>query len=229
MIPLKDSNPCTCVPFVTIGLIAVNVAVFLYQASLGRELQGFVRAWGLVPAEVLGRPVTVLTSMFLHGGVVHVGGNMLYLWIFGDNIESAFGHLRFLGLYLVFGLAAAALHTAVDPGSGMPMVGASGAVAGVLGAYALLYPRARVLTAVFFGFFVRLVWIPAAFVLGLWFVLQLVSGLPALSRAGGGVAWFAHVGGFAAGLALALPLVRRVRAECAARERAARRRPTFRM
>jgi membrane associated rhomboid family serine protease len=219
LIPLKDNNPCTCFPFITIGLIAINLAVFVYELLLGPRMVPFVEAYGLIPSQLLLRPETLVSSMFLHAGLLHVGGNMLYLWIFGDNIESAFGHLRFLVLYLVFGVTATLVHALSDLGSTVPMVGASGAVAGVLGSYFLLYPRARVLTLFFLGFFIRLVWVPAIVVLGLWFVLQVINALPSVNRGMGGVAWYAHIGGFAAGVVLSLPAMRRVRAECARRER----------
>lgn len=214
MIPLKDSNPCTCVPVVTIALIAANLLVFAHEILLGPRQVEFMGAYGFIPSEIFARPETLLTSLFVHASLLHVGGNMLYLWIFGDNIESAFGHVRFLLLYLTFGVLASLVHGLSDLRSSVPMVGASGAVAGVLGSYFLLYPRAQVLTLVFLLFFIRLVWIPAVFVLGLWFVLQVVSALPSVSRGGGGVAWFAHVGGFACGALFAIPVLRRVRARC---------------
>lgn len=199
----------------TIGLIAVNVLVFLYQyfvlpPSAG---QAFVYQFGAIPAVVTGGaelPPSVavipgwaglFTSMFLHGGIMHVAGNMLYLWIFGNNIEDAMGRVRFLAFYAVTGLAAAFAHILTDPDSEIPMVGASGAISGVLGAYLLLYPHARVLVLIPLGYFTRLVEIPAGIVLGFWFVLQLFSGAMT-SSSGGGVAWWAHVGGFVAGMVL---------------------------
>jgi membrane associated rhomboid family serine protease len=150
--------------------------------------------------------VTIFTSMFLHGGLLHVGGNMLYLWIFGNNVEDTLGHARFLVFYLLAGVAAALAQIVVNPSSGIPMIGASGAVSGVLGAYLLLFPYARVLTLVMFGFFIRFVHVPALVVLGFWIVVQFVNGLVSVSLAGqrevGGVAFFAHVGGFFAGMGL---------------------------
>jgi membrane associated rhomboid family serine protease len=140
--------------------------------------------------------------MFLHGGFMHLIGNMLYLWIFGNNIEDAMGHLRFVLFYLVCGVAAAMSHALTDAGSVVPMIGASGAISGVLGAYLLLYPRAHVLVLIPLGFFMRLMYVPAGFVLGLWFLLQLISGSVSVGQGGGGVAWFAHVGGFLAGMIL---------------------------
>jgi membrane associated rhomboid family serine protease len=165
------------------------------------------------PADFAAPAVTVFTSMFLHGGLLHLGGNMLYLWIFGNNVEDTLGHGRFLLFYLVAGVAAVAAQAVPDPASTVPMVGASGAVAGVLGAYLLLFPRATILTLMVFGFFVRLVRLPALVVLGLWILLQLFQSYLSLGGGeGGGVAWFAHVGGFAAGMALLFVLRPRRRA-----------------
>ncbi len=217
MIPIKDSNPCTCFPIVTIGLVVANLLVFGHEILLGPQAPGFIRTYGFVPADLLQKPQTLISSMFIHGGVLHIVGNMLYLWIFGDNIESAFGHIRFLMMYVFFGVVGTLAHALSGPGSTVPMVGASGAVAGVLGAYILLYPRARVLTVIFFGFFVRLIWIPAVWVLGLWIVLQVIQALPGINRGASDVAFFAHVGGFAVGVLVALPSMRRVRARCTER------------
>jgi membrane associated rhomboid family serine protease len=224
MLPLKDDIPSRTTPFITVGLIALNVLVFLYQISLqvsgdaqgGRAIEAFVLEFGAVPcrlsglctsAEAFPHPfVTVVTSMFVHGGLLHVGGNMLYLWIFGDNVEDALGHVRFLLFYLLSGIIAATVETAVNPTSPVPMIGASGAVSGVLGAYLVLFPYATVLTLVTFVFFFRLLRIPAILVLGLWFVVQFFNGLGSFHTSGGeaGVAWFAHIGGFVAGIALLL-------------------------
>jgi membrane associated rhomboid family serine protease len=215
MIPLRDDNPTTLTPFFTMAFIATCTLVFAYQATLppGQD-QAFVLQYGAIPSVVLGSasgeaatagfPVTLtlFTSMFLHGGWMHLIGNMLYLWIFGNNIEDAMGHLRFLIFYLLCGIAAAFSHTLTDLHSAIPMVGASGAISGVLGAYLLLYPRARVLILIPMGLMTRTMYVPAAVVLGLWFVLQLLSGGASLGQGGGGVAWFAHVGGFLAGMAL---------------------------
>ena len=223
MIPLRDDVPSQTVPVVTLALIGLNIVVFVYQLSLQmdvdpgaqRAAQDFVREFGVVPCRVTGHcrvpedfppPVlTVFSSMFLHGGLLHLGGNMLYLWIFGNNVEDTLGHGRFVGFYLASGLAAAVAQTVINPGSDIPMVGASGAVSGVLGAYFLLFPYSRVLTLVAFGFFWRFIHLPAVIVLGLWIVLQFVSGYLSLSASGGGeggVAFFAHVGGFIAGMGL---------------------------
>lgn len=230
MIPLKDDAPSRRAPFVTWILVGLNVAVFVYQLSLQlgpepgaqRAAEEFVREFGVTPCRLAGACrmsedappplVTVFTSMFLHGGLLHLGGNMLYLWIFGNNVEDTLGRARFTGLYLVSGAAAAAAQTLVNPSSKIPMVGASGAVSGVLGAYLLLFPYATILTLVTFGFFWRFIHLPAVIVLGLWIVLQFLSGYLSLSAVGaeGGVAFFAHIGGFFVGMALLFVLRPRV-------------------
>ena len=222
MFPLKDDIPSRTFPFVTIGLIGANVLVFLYQLSLSvggpGAAQEFIAEFALVPCRltgacrdaIVGLPspyLTIFSSMFLHGGLLHVGGNMLYLWIFGDNIEDNLGHLRFMVFYLASGVAAALAQTVVSAASGIPMIGASGAVSGVLGAYLIQFPHARILTLLIIGFFVRLVYIPAVVVLGFWAVIQFLNGFLTLGLAtggepGGGVAFWAHVGGFVAGMAL---------------------------
>ncbi len=201
MLPLRDVIPSRRPPIVTVALIAINTLVWFHQASLGpRELERLVRTFALVPARW--RPETFLTSMFLHAGWLHLAGNMLYLWIFGDNVEDRLGRFRFLAFYLACGLAAAAVQVAVEPTSPVPIVGASGAVAGVLGAYFVLFPRSRVLTLLPLVVIVRLVEIPAVYFLGLWFVWQVVGGLQTAGTAQmGGVAFWAHVGGFVAGVA----------------------------
>jgi len=222
--PLKDDNPSNSAPVVTVALIVLNALFFVYQISLeaggadgARAGQAFIEEFGLVPCRLTGAcrvgpelpsPIlTIFTSMFMHGGLFHIGGNMLYLWIFGNNVEDTLGHGRFVVFYFVSGVAAAAAQVALSAASSVPMIGASGAVAGVLGAYLLLFPRANVLTLIVFGFFVRLVRIPAVFVLGFWFLVQFLSGLatwavPRGEAAGGETAWFAHLGGFLTGMAL---------------------------
>lgn len=199
-------------PIVTVLLIASNILVFLYEISLG-EGQGehFVGAFALVPARLFHAAatfsgpfpagVTVFTSMFLHGGLFHLAGNMLYLWIFGNNIEDAMGRFRFIVFYVICGMVAAVSHAMTDTRSLVPMIGASGAISGVLGAYLLLYPQARVLTLFILGFFVRLIEVPAIIILGFWFVLQFLNAL-VTRDGGGGVAWYAHIGGFLAGMVL---------------------------
>lgn len=216
MIPLRDINPRRRFPLVTLTLVLLNVAVFVYELLLPSEsaLDSLAFAWGLVPYQLTQLDprafLSIFTSMFIHGGFMHLLGNMLYLWIFGDNIESALGSLRFLVFYLLCGVGAAAGQVLVDPLSRIPMVGASGAISGVMGAYLLLYPRAEVETLLFLGYFVRLVRMPALVVLGMWILLQLFSGLAALGMdASGGVAWFAHIGGFIAGLVLVVLLRRK--------------------
>ncbi|HLG21231.1 MAG TPA: rhomboid family intramembrane serine protease [Candidatus Manganitrophaceae bacterium] len=222
MIPLRDDNPITVRPILTIGLIAVNVLVFFYQISLGPQAgQLFVYRFGAIPAVLFGietlppeargvpPPLSLFTSMFLHGGLMHLAGNMLYLWIFGNNIEEAMGRLRFTFFYFLCGVIAAMSHALTSAGSVVPMIGASGAISGILGAYILLYPHAQVLTLIPLGFFMRIMYIPAGWVLGLWFLLQLLSGGMAAGQKGGGVAFFAHIGGFVAGMALVGPFKRR--------------------
>lgn len=211
MIPIHDDNPTTLVPVWTYTLIALCVMVFLWQAAIGTRGESLIAyRYGLVPAVFLDRAAlppgvstlpplaTVLTSMFLHGGFMHLAGNLLYLWIFGNNIEDALGHLRFVGFYLLCGLAAALAQALQQPDSTIPMIGASGAISGVLGAYLMLYPRARI-TVVWPPFFLGA--LPAVVVLLFWILMQLIN--TALSDPGQpGVAWLAHVGGFGAGMVL---------------------------
>jgi membrane associated rhomboid family serine protease len=221
--PLKDHNPTRRTAVVTIALIAVNVLVFLYELLLGDSLGRFIAAYGAVPYEIThatdlvgsaygpfehapGPPLvqlTLVTSMFIHGGVMHIFGNMLYLWIFGNNVEDLLGRVKFLFFYLACGIVAGLANILASPNAAVPTVGASGAVAGVLGAYLVAYPRARVLTAVFVLFFIRLVEVPASLLLLFWFVMQSFQGFLSLGvhELSGGVAWFAHVGGFIAGAA----------------------------
>lgn len=220
MIPLRDDIPSRVTPVVSIAFIAANTLVFMFQLSLGQEgFQAVVTSFGVIPATLLGDArlppelyavpptVTIFTSMFLHGGLLHLLGNMLYLWIFADNIEDAMGHVPFVVFYFLCGVAAAMAQALPNPDSTIPMIGASGAISGVLGAYLLLYPRAQVLVLIPLGLFTQIVHLPAMFVLGLWFVLQLVSSAFA-DPASGGVAFGAHIGGFIAGVAL-VPLFTR--------------------
>jgi len=208
MIPLRDTVPSETVPVVTRLLIGANVLVFLYQAALGSYGESFIRAHGLVPRRVhldqLETLRPLVTSMFLHGGWMHLLGNMLYLHIFGDNVEDRVGHLRYLALYLLAGIVAGIAQVAINPRSGLPMVGASGAIAGVTGAYFLFYPRARVVTLVPIFVFLQVVELPAVFFLFVWFAFQLFLGIGSLGMdsAGGGVAFWAHIGGFLAGMVL---------------------------
>jgi membrane associated rhomboid family serine protease len=215
MLPLRDDIPAETTPVVNYLLIAINVVVFLYELMLGPNLERFLMQAAFVPARTAeggGLQVpNALLSMFLHGGWAHIGGNMLFLWIFGDNIEDRLGHLRYALFYLGCGFVAAYTHAFFNPQSTMPAVGASGAIAGVLGAYLFLYPRARILSVVTLGFFIRTVAVPALVYLPFWFVLQLVSGVASIARTSadahaGGVAFWAHIGGFVAGPLLLLLL-----------------------
>ncbi len=202
MFPVSDVIPSRSVPYITIGIIALNALAFLYEIQLSEpDLQLFALSYGVVPASFSW--TAVLSSMFLHGGWLHFLGNMLYLWIFGDNVEDRFGHGLFAIFYLVCGYAAAVGQAMTQPYSTIPMIGASGAIAGVMGAYFVLFPHSRVLTAVFIFIFIDLVEIPAIFFLGIWFFMQFFSGIGSLSAgaAEGGVAFWAHVCGFAAGAA----------------------------
>jgi rhomboid family protein len=204
MFPLKDTEPSYSRPVVNIALIAVNLLVFLFEYSLGpRTLNAFIEYYGLVPDHFqLSR---VFTAMFLHGGWMHVLGNMLFLWVFGGRIEDLLGHAKYLVFYLLCGIVAALGQVVVSPYSTVPMVGASGAIAGVMGAYLIKFPRARILTLVFIVFFVTTIEIPAPIMLGYWFVVQLFSGFGTIARthiSQGGTAYFAHIGGFVAGMLL---------------------------
>ena len=213
MIPIKDENPTRHAPILTVSILCANVGVFLYAASLGHTgFEAFTMQFGLIPFEVTHfsdaispTPVplylTLVTSMFMHGGWMHLGGNMLYLWIFGNNVEDVFGHFWFLAFYLLCGMLATLGHVSASPDSAIPLVGASGAIAGVLGAYLVAFPRARVLVLIPIFLF-QLVRIPAAVVLGLWFIIQLFNASTESGGAGGGVAWYAHVVGFVVGYLL---------------------------
>jgi membrane associated rhomboid family serine protease len=229
MFPYRDDNPTLGTPAVTYLLIGLNVAVWVLVQGMGAEpyLSKSVCELGLIPGELLGRipeghtiPVspttacelgsesswlTPLSSMFLHGGWFHLIGNMWFLWLFGNNVEDSMGHVRYLAFYLISGFAAAAAQTLVNPSSPIPMVGASGAISGVMGAYIVLYPKVRVHMLVFLGFFITRIAVPAFLMLGYWFLIQLLGGLPSLgAEEGGGVAFWAHAGGFLAGAALIL-------------------------
>jgi membrane associated rhomboid family serine protease len=221
--PIRDDNPHVLTPVVTYGLVAANVLAWVGLQGLGAEgaLAKSVCELGLIPAELLGHAdagtrvplgpravcvltgepnlITPLSSMFLHGGWLHLLGNMWFLWIFGNNVEDSMGHLRFLVFYLLCGFAADAFQVISQPTSTIPVVGASGAIGGVMGAYVVLYPKVHVHMLVFLGFFVTRIVVPAFFMLGYWFLLQLLGGAASLGREGGGVAFWAHVGGFVAG------------------------------
>ena len=212
MIPLRDENPTRTTPFVNHFLVAANVAVFIYQFTLVGSPEAyaqFIQRLAVTPSLLLSpsswsqmpipAPLTMFTSMFVHGDVWHLAGNMLYLWVFGDNIEDTLGHVKYLLFYALCGLGAAMAQVIINPTSNVPMVGASGAIAGVLGAYLVLYPDARVLTLVFLVFIIRVMYLPAIVLLGIWFVIQLFS---AFTGGEGGVAWYAHIGGFLVGVIL---------------------------
>ena len=226
MFPLRDDNPTLLTPFITLALIAANVVLWLYVQGAGMspdEVATSICRFGMIPAEITGqtagyegiqlgedmppcefgglRWATLLTSMFMHGGWLHLIGNMWFLWLFGNNIEDSMGHLRFLVFYLLTGVAGALAHLATATNSLVPTVGASGAISGVMGAYLVLYPRIKIETLFWLFIFIRIIPIPAWFVLGQWFALQLLSGYLA-PNVGGGVAFWAHVGGFVAGLVL---------------------------
>lgn len=210
MIPYKDDNPTRHFPIITIFLIAVNIIVFLYQLTLGPASHVIIHSYGAIPYHLFhGREigpstaVTLLTSMFLHGDLFHIAGNMLYLWIFGNNIEDRLGIFRFILFYILCGVAAAYAHALSEPSSRIPMIGASGAISGILGAYMILFPRARVHTLIFLGFFVQVIRVPALIVIGFWIVIQFINGIISKGLyASGGVAWFAHIGGFIVGILL---------------------------
>ena len=216
MFPIKDNVPTRSFPVVTVSLIAANVLVYLWEVSKP-GLNQHVEAWGYYPCAVEGPCTTaaaqhhhelvetVFSSMFMHGGLLHIGGNMLFLWIFGDNVEDRMGHGRFIVFYLLCGITAALAQTAMAPDSPVPMVGASGAIAGVMGAYFVLYPRSRIVTLVPLFIFVQIMEVPAILFLGIWFFMQFISGVGSIAtvaaRNSGGVAFWAHVAGFVAGVA----------------------------
>jgi membrane associated rhomboid family serine protease len=225
VIPLYDNLPTRRFPVMTVALITLNVLVFIYELSLpgDRALAKFFFEAGFVPYELVHLvdlrppdlvppPFTIFTAMFIHQGWLHIGFNMLFLWIFGNNVEDAMGRLRFVVFYLLCGIVAAIAQTATDVTSSVPNIGASGAIAGVLGAYIVLFPRARVLTLLPLFFFFPIVYVPAWLMIGAWFLLQLATGTLSLgAQAGGGVAYFAHIGGFVAGVVLVSFFARRRR------------------
>ncbi|MBI4302437.1 MAG: rhomboid family intramembrane serine protease [Chloroflexi bacterium] len=225
MIPISDELRRRHFPIINLTLILITTIVFIYELTLsGNQLQRLIMSLGAIPEEIVaGRDIpppgphplwlTLITSMFLHGGWFHFGGNMLYLWVFGDNVEDALGKIKYLFLYLASGIIAGGAQILSNPNSTMPSIGASGAIAGVLGAYLLLYPRARVETLVAFGFFITLIPVPAILLIGLWAVMQFFNGIASLGigvAQTSGVAYWAHVGGFVAGLVLVSVLRRRL-------------------
>jgi len=220
MIPLHDDNPTSSFPVLTVIIIALCILIYFWQVALGPEGgEAVIYSLGVIPAVLLNKvhlnpelvivpaQATIFTSMFLHGGFMHLAGNMLYLWIFGNNIEDAMGKFRFILFYFICGTIAALGQVLQDPASQIPMVGASGAISGVLGAYLLIYPHARVLVLIPLWFYVNLIRLPAGWVLGFWFALQILSSAMS-GNEGGGVAWFAHIGGFIAGMIL-VPFMKR--------------------
>ena len=217
MFPLRDKIPSKTFPFITVSLIVINLVVFFYELSLGQQLNSFLNTFSIIPSqfnEAINQPsiqifpigFTLFSSVFLHGGWMHVIGNMWYLWIFGDNVEDSTGHFRFLIFYLLCGILAGITHILLNPFSTVPTIGASGAIAGVMGAYFLLFPKSKILTLIFIFIFIQIIEIPAVFFLGFWIILQFISG--SMSRglvdSGGGVAWWAHIGGFLVGVTLIL-------------------------
>lgn len=209
MIPYKDDNPINIFPVSTVLIISLNMLVFIMQLLSGEDSRSIVYSYGAIPQNITGfqsrQPIpaylTILTSMFMHGGVFHIAWNMLYFWIFGNNIEERLGHIKFILFYLFCGVVAALSHILLSPDSSVPMIGASGAVSGMLGAYILLFPMAQVRTIVLLGFYITIVKIPALIVIGFWAIIQVVSALLSQGNAAqGGIAFFAHVGGFIAGL-----------------------------
>jgi hypothetical protein len=213
MIPIRDRNPSGTFPYVTIGIIIINVLIFLYELSLGSGLGEFIMKFGVVPLKVsyysqasdltfINTFFPFISSMFLHGGFIHLIGNMWFLWIFGDNIEDKLGHFKFIAFYFLCGIIASSVHVFFNSQSNVPCVGASGAIAGVLGAYMITFPRARVVTIVPLFVFIQVIELPAVVVLGFWFVIQFFNGAISItaSTSGAGVAWWAHIGGFAAGI-----------------------------
>jgi len=210
MLPLRDDIPSNKRPVITYTLVAINVLVFLYEMSLGRGVQGFIMSYGVIPQNIINGSdfYTLLTSMFMHGGFWHILGNMLFLWIFGDNVEDALGKFWFIIMYFLAGIGGSVAYILVSQSSSVPTIGASGAISGVLGAYLVLYPRARILAIVPIIFFIRFIMLPAYVFLGIWIFLQLILGVG--STAGGaGVAYFAHIGGFIIGIVFGLIFKRR--------------------
>ncbi len=209
MLPLKDDIRSSSRPIITYAILLINIFVFIFELSLGSSLNVFIKNFGATPYYIF-HPTNILsylslfTSMFIHAGFMHIFGNMLFLWIFADNVEDRLGHAKFIGFYLICGIAGALLHTVTSPNSIVPMVGASGAISGVLGAYVLLFPRARILALIPFGFFLRIAYLPSYIFLGIWFLYQFLFGVSTIGTRGG-VAYFAHIGGFVAGLLLAIP------------------------
>ncbi|MEO0096509.1 MAG: rhomboid family intramembrane serine protease [candidate division WOR-3 bacterium] len=202
MIPLRDDIPSLKRPIFVYLILIINVLIFLYELTLGTYLRDFILEYGIIPVSIINgeRLLTLFTGMFLHGNFIHILGNMLYLWVFGDNVEDILGHFWFFVMYFLSGLAGSFLHILRNPYSQVPMIGASGAISGVLGAYLILFPNARILTLIPIGFFLRIALVPAFLFLGIWILLQLLYSSMGIS----GVAWSAHIGGFVIGLIMGL-------------------------
>ncbi|MEO0143080.1 MAG: rhomboid family intramembrane serine protease [candidate division WOR-3 bacterium] len=222
MIPLKDDIESISKPIVTYIILILNIIVYLYEFLLGPYKEHFIWQFGAVPYEIfnpymvsggftISPYLKIFFSMFIHANFMHILGNMIFLWVFSDNVEDRIGHFKYLFLYLIWGIAGVMLHSILSPNSKIPMVGASGAISGVLGAYVLFYPRARILALVPFGFFLRMTYIPSFFFIGIWFLYQFFLGLAGIGSTGGGVAYFAHIGGFIAGFLSAIPFMGRRR------------------
>jgi len=213
MIPIRDKNPSGTFPYITIGIIVINVLIFLYELSLDSGLGEFIMKYAVLPLKIkhysqdpdltfTSISFPFVSSMFLHGGFIHLIGNMWYLWIFGDNIEDKLGHFKFFGFYILCGIIASSVHVLFNSQSDIPCIGASGAIAGVLGAYMVTFPYARIVTVIPLFVFLQVIELPAMVVLGFWFVIQFFNGATSItaSTSGAGVAWWAHIGGFAAGI-----------------------------
>lgn len=216
MIPLKDEIESSTKPIVTYIILGINIIVYIYEFSLGQFKEQFIYQFGTIPYELfnpsgIGSYLTIFSSMFIHANFMHLAGNMLFLWVFADNVEDLLGHIKFLIFYIVCGIAAVFLHSITTPTSKIPMVGASGAISGVMGAYLIFFPKARILSLIPLGFFLRITYLPSLFFIGIWFLYQFFLGFISIGMKGGGVAYFAHIGGFIAGLILALPFKKRIK------------------
>lgn len=210
MIPLKDEIKSYSKPIITYIILSINIIVYLYEFVLGNNKESFIYQFGTIPYDLFNPAgidsyLTVFTSMFVHANFMHLLGNMLFLWVFADNVEDRLGHIIFIFFYLICGIGAVFLHSITTPASKIPMVGASGAISGIMGAYIIFFPRARILSLIPLGFFLRIAYLPSVFFIGIWFFYQFVLGFASMGVRGGGVAYFAHIGGFIIGLLFALP------------------------
>ncbi|MGQ9534654.1 MAG: rhomboid family intramembrane serine protease [bacterium] len=210
MIPLKDEIKSYSKPIITYLILTANILIYLYELTLGSDREAFIYQFGAIPYDLfnpagINSYLTVFTSMFIHANFMHILGNMLFLWVFADNVEDRFGHTIFTLFYLICGIGAVFLHSITTPSSRIPMVGASGAISGIMGAYIVFFPRARILSLIPVGFFLRITYLPSVFFIGMWFFYQFVLGFASMGVSGGGVAYFAHIGGFVIGLLFALP------------------------